>query len=260
MKTTIGKAPAIGFILFQGVNAEGVPYSVVATLESSNTKTGNMVTVWIIRTDAHPSVARAESKGKDHPTCLDCPLAIAGCYVQIEHAPAAVWRALMAGRYVPYNAAIHAKLLKRRSIRWGGYGDPVLIPLPIVEDLSALCVGGWTGYTHQWAKPDYQGYRRFFMASVHSIAQRDRAWAKGWRTFRDCTTLEAEPIGRGEMGCPAAKENGERLQCIDCMICNGNDRAIGHKARASVVIVRHANAVQTKILAKALRTGAVSFA
>ena len=81
------------------------------------------------------------------------------------------------------------------------------------------------------------------MASTDSIAETAEAHAAGWRTFRIRKPGELPIVG--EIDCPASDEQGHRLQCVDCMICNGcgpNDTA----ARVSVSIVAHgrgANAI-----------------
>jgi hypothetical protein len=250
----------IGIVLHRGISpGTGHPYAVIATLESRNRKTGNMVTVWIVRSDVNPIEDRAQARIDGvHSTCFRCPLFFAGCYVEVEYAPLNIWKAFDAGRYEEYDSEKHDKMLRSRTMRWGGYGDPVLVPIDKMERLCEIVVG-WTGYTHQWDQPEYQCYRSLLMASVHSIAQRDRAWALGWRTFRDYDSLKAEPATRGECGCPGSDEQGNRLQCITCMICDGADRPVGHRQRASVVVVRHANAVATKKLRKNLRIGKVSF-
>lgn len=248
-----------GLVLHRGISpGTGDPYVVIATFESRNDKTGNMITVWIVRDDVNP--VEAKKRGEMHATCLGCVLGtIGGCYVTVQNAPLAIWRCYKDGGYAEYDPAQHDRYVRDRSVRWGGYGEPVLVPIELVRRWSTMLSGGWTGYTHQWRRREWQGYRSYFMASVHSIAQRDIAWGMGWRTFRDCTSLEAEPMTRGEFNCPASYEAGERMQCIDCMACDGADRPVGEVQRASAVVERHANAVETLILNKAIREGRVSF-
>ena len=126
-------------------------------------------------------------------------------------------------------------------MRLGAYGDPAALPVPVLRDLLHD-VTGWTGYSHQW-KRCHSSYRRWLMASTDSIAETVEAQAAGWRTFRIRKPDELPIVG--EIDCPASDEQGHRLQCIDCMICNGcgpNDTA----SRASVSIVAHgrgANAI-----------------
>lgn len=251
--------PSTGVVLHRGISpGTGDPYAVIAIWHSTNGKTGDMVTVWIVQDDAHP--VKAKVAGREHGTCLDCPLGMyGGCYVEVERAPSSIWRCYKNGGYEEYDQAKHDAMVAGRMVRWGGYGEPVLIPVGIVFRWSTLLAKGWTGYTHQWRRPEYQVYRMFFMASVHSLRQRDFAWSMGWRTFRDTASFDEEPIGRGEFNCPASDEQGNRMQCYECGACDGAERSVGEIQRASVAIKRHANAVETLRLNKALRLGIVSF-
>jgi hypothetical protein len=72
------------------------------------------------------------------------------------------------------------------------------------------------------------------MASVESLDEALEAQALGWRTFR--VAPAGEKPARGEFGCPAAAENGKRLQCSDCLGCNGSN---GRPGRASPMIWAH---------------------
>jgi hypothetical protein len=250
----------IGIVVHRGTSpGTGDPYVVIATFHSENEKTGNVVTVWIVRDDVKPT--QAKSRGEVHATCLDCVLGmVGGCYVVVQNAPNAIWRAYKDGRYEEYAPERHDSMIAGRVVRWGGYGEPVLVDLEIIRHWSHDLSIGWSGYTQQWRRPEFQAYRSFFMASVHSIRQADLASTMGWRYFRDCASLEDEPVRRGEFLCPASYEGGERMQCIDCKQgCNGANRPVGEIQRASVVTQRHANAVETLILNKAIREGRVSF-
>jgi hypothetical protein len=236
----------------------GDPYVVIATFYSENGKTGNMVTVWIVRDDVKPTDAKV--RGEVHATCLDCILGmIGGCYVVVQNAPTAIWNAYKAGRYPEYVPEEHDRIISGRSVRWGGYGEPVLIDIEIVRRWSTVLSGGWTGYTQQWKHRQYQAYRAYFMASVRSVPQAEVAQGMGWRTFRMTRDLALEPAVAREFVCPASYEAGERLQCIDCHACDGADRPVGTTQRASVVTQWHPNAVEKLILNKAIREGRVRF-
>lgn len=266
----------LGVVLYRGLSPwNKEPYAVVATFESKNDKTGNMVQIWILRENATPVADRKEAidhaksqsgpNGANHTVCGGCPFIIAGCYVSWENAPTAIHTALANDRYPTYEPAVHDHWFMGRELRFGAAGDPCLIPVDLCDHLVGVsCLGNgpgagqWTGYTQQWRRPEFQCFRHLFMASVHSKAQRDLAWSLGWRTFRDCESLDAEPIDRGEFGCPASKEGGMRLQCIDCCACNGADREVHEIQRASVVTVRHPTVVQKATLNKAIREGRIS--
>jgi hypothetical protein len=76
------------------------------------------------------------------------------------------------------------------------------------------------------------------MASADSAADRADAKSAGWRTFRVSIGIEVDD---GEISCPASKEAGARVVCIDCKLCRGAqiaardiviaDHALGHKRR-----------------------------
>lgn len=226
----------LGVILHRGVSPwTGAPFVVIAILgrKSKNEKTGAMIQTYIILADDKPTDAL--KTGADRGICGGCGLSGGrGCYVNVGQGPRAVWEAFRNGRYDDYDAADHDKYFAARMIRWGTYGDPVLIPVEIIAHLSALS-DGWTGYTHQWRDPQFQAYRRFLMASVHG-RQYIHATKTGWRWFH--TSLSADPIP-GAFVCPASAERGYRLTCEECGACDGADRPIGAIQRASVQILTH---------------------
>jgi hypothetical protein len=231
----------LGIVLHRGQSpfASG-QYVVIALLgKSSNEKTGGMIQTYVIVDDAAKPTETVKA-GTDSIVCGDCPLrGILGkmgraCYVNLGQGPRAVHQAYLAGKYAEYDPAIHDRFFAGKMIRWGTYGEPVLIPLATVQHLNGLA-SGWTGYTHQWSKPEFAAYRDVFMASVHDSRSADHAKHLGWRYFR--SAVDATP-GPGEIVCPASKEAGKRTTCADCGICNGrgpNDTP----NRVSVVIAIH---------------------
>ena len=61
-------AKELGFVLYEGNSVlDGKPIAAIATLSSSNVKTGNMIQVWIIRTDINP--VEASKLGDDISIC-----------------------------------------------------------------------------------------------------------------------------------------------------------------------------------------------
>jgi hypothetical protein len=88
------------------------------------------------------------------------------CYVRVSKAPLSVWKAYKRGRYA---RLIELNRFRDRAVRFGSYGEPVLIPLPIMRAIVDVCATH-TGYTHQWRRPFFQGYREFLMASTNAIA------------------------------------------------------------------------------------------
>lgn len=232
----------LGVVLYRGVSPfTAQPFVVIAVLSrSSNSKTGDMVQVYIL-VDTLAKPTETLKTGDDATVCGDCPLrGLLGkartCYVNLGQGPRAVHDAYNRGRYVDYTAAEHDRFFSGRRIRWGAYGEPVLIPLPIVSHLSAIA-DGHTGYSHQFRRPEFQGYRAFFMASVHSVAEGAAANAMGWRYFRASNDGTPAP---GEIVCPASDAGGWRADCSTCSACKGaGGRAVGTVLPRSVVIATH---------------------
>ena len=234
------KAP-LGVVLHRGRSpfADGA-YVVIALLgKSSNEKTGGMIQTYIIVDDAAKPTETVKA-GTDGIVCGDCPLrGILGkmgraCYVNLGQGPRAVHEAYRAGKYAEYDPAQHDQFFAGKMIRFGTYGEPVLIPIDMVRHLAGLAAG-WTGYTHQWSKPEFAAYRDFFMASVHDARGAEHAKHLGWRFFRSGVGATAT---KGEIVCPASAEAGKRITCEQCGICNGrgpNDTP----NRESVVINIH---------------------
>jgi hypothetical protein len=211
---------------------------------TANSKTGDMVQTWILRSDVNP--LEAIHTGNDVSICGNCPLRgmletrqrrtvnrRRACYVNVHQAPLAVYRAYRRGRYEPFNSAQHLELFQGRMLRLGSYGEPVAAPyglwLPLVRVAS-----GHTGYTHQWADGRFWRFRAFLMASVETLDDAREAQSLGWRTFRSAP--KGELPARGEFHCPASAEKGHRLTCELCGACNG---ANGSADRASVLIWAH---------------------
>ena len=201
---------------------------IIATTESSNRKTGDMIQAWILRNDMSP--VDAVRSNQDDAICGDCKLRGTDgwtdrtCYVNVAQGPNAVWRAYKAGRYAYLPQCRYPEVFTGRAVRWGAYGDPVHIPLGVLRYVC-LFARKWTGYTHQWAKPQYAPYREYLMASVDSELEYWRAHVHGWRCFR------VRPAGElmipGEIPCPASDEQGHKTTCERCGLCNGiraNDR------------------------------------
>lgn len=233
---------ANGAILWEGPSPhDGVPLAVIATgldHASKNEKTGDMVQLWILRTDMAPQ--EAVRTGQDGSVCFACPMRSGGgCYVQVAKAPLSIWKAYRDGVYPRLdNAELIAALADRgRPIRFGAYGEPVAIPAEIVEALAGLA-GRWTGYTHTWREARFQPFKAWLMASCDTEADRVAAKALGWRTFR---VREAnQPLLPGEIVCPASDEweaqTGKRTDCAHCNLCSGTE---GKAPSVDVAIVNH---------------------
>jgi len=106
-------------------------------------------------------------------------------------------------------------------VRFGAYGEPTLLPMYVVKQLTKY---KHTGYTHSWRQfPQFSG---IFQASVHNLVELAEANQLGYKTFRIADVKE-----RSEAICPASKEAGKKKTCIECRMCNG--------AMKNVVIAQH---------------------
>jgi len=218
-----------GFIFYKGKSPiDGAEIVGIATLESKNGKTGNMIQTWILRTDTHPLEARRNGSDRSH--CGDCPMH-SECYIEWGKAPSNVWKTYHRGGYLDLRRkpALMRRLTMGRMVRLGAAGDPGMLPMHAWDDLL-IRARGWTGYTHLWREAWAQPLRLLVMASVETAADADLARAMGWRTFRVRT--KAQPLLRHEIAC--ANELTGR-QCKDCLACDG---ALKPKA-ASVAIIVH---------------------
>jgi hypothetical protein len=224
---------AKGFVFYRGPSVlDGAPIMAVATLESSNAKTGpkgrgNMVQTWILRADVDP--VSASKSGDDASICGACPHRhhLGGaCYVNIGQAPGAVYRAAHRGSYKELDIAgsdsdalIASHLLWGRAVRLGAYGDPAAIPFDVWAQLLDG-VEKWTGYTHQARHPRFDARLfRYCMASADTPKQAEKLNQRGARTFR--VKPHAAPMLRGELECLSDTKGAK---CIDCGLCDGANR------------------------------------
>ena len=190
-------------------------YAALYCLErsSSNTKTGDMVQLAILPIDNKPTAAL---KNRQLPNCGDCAL-ISTCYVNTVSLNAVYDQTV--------NQAVSAvpKQL-RQAVRLGSWGDPGLLPLDLLQQLSRAA-GAHTGYTHLWQQIG-QEYSQVLMASIDHLTAKKQgltvqelkqlAWDKGYRTY---TILQpGEQQSAQERSCLYVSNN---TQCRYCMLCNG---------------------------------------
>jgi hypothetical protein len=228
-----------GFTIYEGPSLllPRVPIIVVATLESVNDKTGNMVQTWILLRDVHPVVAI--QRGEDTAICGTCIHRgphengkARSCYVDVGKAPANVWRAWHRGIYPALDPA-HWPDLSQREVRMGAYGDPAAVPFHLWRILADQAAGH-TGYTHH---PDHEPrLSTLVMGSADSPTEAQNLQALGWRTFR--VRHAGDPILDGEVGCPASDEAGKLTQCDSCILCNGNARNRPNRAPVKSVTLQ----------------------
>lgn len=229
-------AKPTGFIFYRGPSElDGTPIVGIATLHSSNRKTGNMVQTWILADNGtEPHVATKD--GTDSAVCGDCPLRPSDtgvCYVLTFQGPLAIYRAYKAGRY-PDLRKIDADQLLGRRVRMGAYGDPSAIPEQSWYNLLAN-TAGWTGYTHQWRNARFAWLRDYCQASCDNAADVRDAKADGWRVFAIVPRDTSRRAYQSETGtlfhdCPAVTGR-KSTTCNACGLCNGR--------RADIIIDAH---------------------
>lgn len=230
-----------GYILWEGESLyDGKPIVVIATMNSDNGKTGDMVQTWILRQDINP--IEASRTGEDSSICGTCPhkgkpsdkatgwAKERACYVNLLHGPLGIWKAYRNGSYPRVSPIAFAGLVAGRMVRVGSYGDPAAVPVTVWQAIVAQAKG-WTAYTHASLNP----LPDMLMTSADSLVQAQAAWNKGERTFRIVSAVTDLVKGK-EALCPASKEAGMRSTCESCKLCNGATS----KAR-SIAIVAHGN-------------------
>ena len=151
----------------------------------------------------------------------------------------AVYDAYKRGRYTRADAATIARALAGKIVRLGTYGDPFAAPVTMWAQVTRYAAGR-RGYTHQWARPDFdaQAWAPLVMASADNVEEAARANLLGMRVFRVSIGVDVQA---GEAMCPASAEAGRRATCAKCTLCSGTsiqardiviaDHAVGHARR-----------------------------
>lgn len=232
-------------IIYRGPSLiDGQPIVVVATYSNRNRKTGTMVQTYILVDGMKPT--DASKCGADYSICGNCPhRGIAtddptkkqavkrSCYVVLGQGPTIIHKSVERGVYptVEGHHAI-AAIGRGRMVRLGTYGDPAAVPSYIWESLISEAIGH-TAYSHQSDCATADTRPDMYMTSADNVDQAHAAWSRGERTFR--VVASQNDLVRGkEIICPASKEAGQRVSCVDCKLCVGS--AIAAK---SIAIVAH---------------------
>ncbi len=229
-----------GVVLYDGPSMiNGEPIICVATglrRKSCNSKTGALIHTWILMRDVSP--VTAVWTNRDEGVCGTCPhrpqpkgdgkMTVGTCYVNWATAPTSVWNGFHRGAYSALSEESLA-LFAGRVMRMGAAGDPAAVPFK--SWLPALrAVAGTRGYTHQWRR--FRRLRKWCMASVDSVEERNQARRQGWRTFRVRT--KDQPLESGEVACPASEEGGHRRTCEQCKACSGS--LAGTNATPAIIV------------------------
>jgi hypothetical protein len=215
-----------GVVLYRGPSVlDGEPIVAIATFNTSNAKTGDMIQTWIMREDVSPQ--QAVDEGKDSSVCGKCPhrhYLGGGCYVLPFQAPRSVWSHYKAGGYQP---KVVPSMFNDRRLRIGSYGDPAAVPYEVWQELL-LYSDGHTGYTHQLRHPNFdERIADICMISADTEKASLRIQAKGHNTFRIVTDLQSKR--ENEVQCLSTSHG---ITCSSCGLCSGSS---GH----NIVIVAH---------------------
>lgn len=241
-------------IVWEGASRlNGAPVVAILTGASKNVKTGDMRQLWILHADVEPHLAI--KTGEDEAVCGGCTHRGENgkgrtCYVLVHNAPLSIFRAYKRGSYKHATPAALRAALEGAMLRLGAYGDPLALPLNVLESLTALA-SGFTGYSHQWeATLDWEVSQRtraaaLVMASVETREQGEAARVGGYRYFR--TRSASEVLPSNEIDCPS--ERG--VQCADCGLCSGTQRP----AARNVSIPLHGG---TAVMANAAKRGLIN--
>ena len=231
-----------GAVLWEGPSpVDGSPIVLIITglagKASANRKTGEMLQTWILRQDMDPVVALMS--GHDRAICGDCPMRgdhskARACYVNVGQAPKSVYRCYARGGYAHVSPAEMGERIAGQAVRLGAYGDPGLVPLSVLQDLTRHA-RLWTGYTHQW-RTITSAYSDLLMASAETVADRRKARVLGYRVF------QVVPRGTNlrdvkAMECASTRERNP-LHCADCGACAGTRNGATPNA-VDVVIIAH---------------------
>jgi hypothetical protein len=251
----------LGVILYKGQSLlDGNKIVVIATNvfgnKSGNEKIGDMIPIWILKSDISPLLsttddARTSTFYSDSTVCGDCKHRdLNSCYVTLFHGPDQVYRAFQDERYVSYDFDKMKDLFKDKKIRIGAYGDPAAVPMFVWDEICGLAKN-YTGYTHQWNNQKLDlthlnSLKKYCMASCDFIDEQIEATSQGWRTFRirlpkTDKVLKLKNLNKqtvileNEMVCPASIEGGKVSSCDKCGACSGTK----HSNLKNVCIVIH---------------------
>ena len=191
----------------------------IATLKTTNRKTGNMVQLWFLEKNVSP--LDSVKFGSDAKTvCKGCVFASGnGCYVNVGQAPQQIWKAYHKGVYEFLPVKEYGKIFSHRKVRFGAYGNPSLLPISIVKRISESSKG-WTGYFHDWQdmKPEKaRKYAQYLMVSTETEKSRRKAERMKLRYFH---VSPLQPKNTRE--CLA---DSKGLTCEECLLCVGNAKS-----------------------------------
>jgi hypothetical protein len=231
-----------GFVLYSGASVlDGEPIVCIATLSTSNKKTGQMIQTWIIRSDMNP--LEASKTKQDSSVCGNCVHRRnnnGACYVNLGQAPLAIYKSYVNNLYPVFNIHEHSDYFIGRKIRLGAYGDPAAVPFNIWKQITDLC-SGHTGYTHQIKHKRFDNnIISLCMVSADSPKQALKYQAMGAKTFR--VAMQDDYLFDNEIECLA---DSKGIQCIDCGLCDGKSANVAIAVHGSLASRFKTSLIQT---------------
>ena len=212
-------------VLYKGISLldNETPIMIVMsgfTKDSNNTKTGPLVQLYILPVHETPKdIYFSGSKA----VCGDCKYnGNNGCYVRWSNL-GSIWKSAKNQAAIPMG--LSKEFLRGLRVRVGAAGDPAAVPSSVWSELLSTCEN-FTGYTHQWNKPEFKDLQDLFLASVDNARENEKARALGWSTFF-VTDSEEEAKKEGTRCLASAGKtdmHGLPTTCASCMLCNGKSR------------------------------------
>ena len=212
-------------VLYKGISQldNETPIMVVMsgfTKDSNNTKTGPLVQLYILPVHETPKdIYFSGSKA----VCGDCKYnGNNGCYVRWSNL-GSIWKSAKNQAAIPMT--LSKEFLRGLRVRVGAAGDPAAVPSSVWSELLSTCEN-FTGYTHQWNKPEFKDLQGLFLASVDNATENLKAHVVGWSTF--FVTDSKEQAKKEGTRCLASAgktdSHGLPTTCASCMLCNGKSR------------------------------------
>lgn len=230
-------------VLYKGISLldNETPIMVVMsgfTKDSSNVKTGPLVQLYILPVHETPkdtyfgTYKEGGLVSSRYSVCGDCKYnGNNGCYVRWAQL-GSLWKSAKDQPAIP--TTLTREFLRGLRVRVGAAGDPAAVPAGVWSHLLSSCEN-FTGYTHQWNKPEYQDLQSLFMASVDNAKENLLAHVIGWSTF--FVTDDEEQAKNEGVRCLASAgktdTNGLPTTCATCMLCNG--KSIKQKTITEVI-------------------------
>ena len=223
------------FVFYRGPSElDGSPIIGVAIVKSRNIKTGDMVQTWILP-DGGMLPTDAMRDGADAGCCGDCPLRgefdgdgnrIKGsriCYVHPQGINTTYAHNAHRDVVTPEEYADKIRTIGK-PIRLGAFGEPPAIPFDVWEPMLYMLQDtglGWTGYTHQWRRSEFECWQDYLMASIQDVDEilENHPTPNRWRWFRANTD---GPVKGSEILCPNTANKD--VKCTDCLLCVGNSK------------------------------------